>query len=50
MEDVEEVKSEDEDIFYVKLWQDKKHPIRCVKQSQINFSDDSESVGESDPT
>ena len=50
MEDVEEVKSEDEDIFYVKNRLDKKQSIQYLKRSQINFSDESESVRESDTT
>jgi len=50
MEDVEEVKSEDEDIFYVKQWQEKKHPVRCTKRSELTLPHDRETVGESDTT
>lgn len=50
MEDVEEVKSEDEDIFYVKQWSEKKHPVRCTKRSKLTLPHDRETVGESDTT
>jgi hypothetical protein len=50
MEDVEEVMSEDDDIFYTKCWPDKKHPVRITKRSKLTLPDHRETVGESDTT